>query len=133
MNIDADVGDFRLLDRQVVEAFRTYEWPGNVRELENVIERAYILERSDMLMPLNFPANMMPAEGVVLTDTPLDALSLARGRQLAIEDFERRYLRELLSRNKGRINLSARQAGITSRQLNRLMNHYKICKEDYKS
>ena len=117
----------------VVEAFRTYEWPGNVRELENVIERAYILERSDMLMPLNFPANMMPAEGVVLTDTPLDAMSLAMGRQLAIEDFERRYLRELLSRNKGRINLSARQAGITSRQLNRLMNHYKICKEDYKS
>ena len=116
----------------VMEAFRTYKWPGNVRELENVIERAYILERSDVLMPPNFPANMMPAEGVVLNDTPLDALSLAQGRQLAIEDFERRYLRDLLNRNKGRINLSACQAGITPRQLNRLMNHYKICKEDYK-
>ena len=117
----------------VAEAFRTYAWPGNVRELENVIERAYILERSDVLMPQNFPADMMPAEGVVLNDTPLDALSLAKGRQLAIEDFERRYLRDLLARNKGRINLSARQAGITPRQLNRLMNHYKICKENYKS
>ena len=117
----------------VVAAFRTYEWPGNVRELENVMERAYILERSDMLMPRNFPADMMPAEGVVLNGKPLDALTLAEARQMAIEDVERHYLRDLLARHKGRINLSARQAGITPRQLNRLMNHYKISKEDYKS
>lgn len=117
----------------VADAFRIYGWPGNVRELENVMERAYILERSDTLMPQSFPANMMPEEGLGLKGTPLGELSLAEARQMAIEDFEQRYLRDLLSRNKGRINISARKANITPRQLNRLMNRYSICKEDYKN
>jgi DNA-binding NtrC family response regulator len=117
----------------VVEAFRTYDWPGNVRELENVMERAYILENSEMLMPQSFPSNMMPNRDIGQSGIPMEELSLAEARQLVIEDFEQRYLRNLLDRNKGRINVSARKAQITPRQLNRLMKRYNICKEDYKS
>jgi two-component system response regulator HydG len=120
------------LHPSVVEAFRSYQWPGNVRELENVLERAYILERSEMLMPGSFPSNMMPDPNMAFDGPPADALSLAEARQLAIEDFERRYLHDLLTRNKGRINIAAHKARITPRQLNRLMNRYAICKEDYK-
>jgi len=120
------------LHPSVVETFRTYDWPGNVRELENVLERAYILERSKMLMPQNFPADMMPYVDFGVNDRPLDDLSLAEARQLVIEDFEKRYIRDLLTRNKGRINISAKEAQITPRQLNRLMNRYAIGKETFK-
>jgi len=115
------------------EAFRRYGWPGNVRELENVLERAYILERTALLMPQSFPANMMPEEGIWANPSPMGELPLAEARQAAIDDFEQRYLRDLLTRNKGRINASAEIAQITPRQLNRLMNRYNICKEDYKA
>jgi len=33
----------------VAAMFRRYNWPGNVRELRNVIERALILEDSDVI------------------------------------------------------------------------------------
>ena len=121
------------LDPRVMEAFRAYSWRGNVRELENVMERAYILETSDMLSPRNFPSNMMPGADAGAQNCPSpENFSLAEARQLAIEGCERRYLQDLLSRHKGRIGASARQAGITPRQLNRLMNRYAIRKEAYK-
>lgn len=121
------------LHPRVKEAFRVYSWPGNVRELENVMERAYILENTDMLIPRSFPANMMPPEGKTAEGCPVrEDLSLAETRQRAVETCERRYLDDLLARHRGRIGASARQAGITPRQLNRLMNRYGIHKEDYK-
>lgn len=51
-----------------LDALSNYSWPGNVRELENVLERALILTRSNIITPdtlpseiLNPPAYMTPA------------------------------------------------------------------------
>jgi DNA-binding NtrC family response regulator len=59
-------------------------------------------------------------------------LPLTKARHKAVEDFERQYLKELLFRNKGKIKNSAEEAGITTRQLHKLMSKYGIQKEDYK-
>ncbi len=42
----------------VLEAFGRYDWPGNIRELENLIERAFVLENSDVLTPDSFPQEL---------------------------------------------------------------------------
>jgi len=39
----------RKLSPEVIKAFRRYRWEGNVRELRNVIERALLLEESDVI------------------------------------------------------------------------------------
>ena len=117
---------------QVTEALAQYEWPGNVRELENLLERAYILESSAVLTPESFPSELFEKQcaSAVL---PVNAhMSLADARKVALEDFERQYLKELVASNNGRINLSASQAGISTRQLHKLMSKYGIHKENYK-
>src|SRR5437764_11658599 len=37
------------IDSEFIEALQQYEWPGNVRELRNVINRAFIMARTDTL------------------------------------------------------------------------------------
>lgn len=58
------------------------------------------------------------------------ATTLAEARSLAV--FEQAYTRELLVRNRGRVNLSAKEAGVTPRQFSRLMAKYRISKKDFK-
>jgi DNA-binding NtrC family response regulator len=124
--------DIHTVHPLVAEAFQRYEWPGNIRELENLMERAYILETSQTLMPERFPPEIFPAKssgGLVSMDA---SLPIAESRRLVIENFERRYLMTLFARNQGKISQSATQAGITTRQLNKLMQKYGIRKEQFK-
>jgi DNA-binding NtrC family response regulator len=119
---------------QVMDALKQYPWPGNIRELENVIERAYLLETSGKLMPDSFPAEFFKSDLLQTVLLPISNVgSLSAGRQRAIEDFERQYLKELIARNKGKINKSAQEAGIGTRQLHKLMLKYGIRKEAFKT
>ena len=116
----------------VFEALKAYSWPGNIRELENLIERAYILERSSVLTPESFPGELFGDEIPAAVFSRDFSLTLPKARQKAVEDFERQYLKDLISRNKGKIKKSAEDAGITTRQLHKLMSKYGIRKEEYK-
>ncbi len=47
------------IDADFIEALQAYEWPGNVRELRNVINRAFIMARTDTLTR-RVPAGQAP-------------------------------------------------------------------------
>jgi DNA-binding NtrC family response regulator len=120
------------IDPQVLKAFQKYPWPGNIRELENLMERAHILETSHVLGPESFPADLME-HSLPQPKGALDACqTLAEVRATGIENIERQYLTEVLSMNKGIIKDTAKFAGITTRQLHKLMAKYGIRKEAYK-
>ena len=122
----------RSVHSSVMEGFMKYTWPGNVRELENLLERAYILEKSAVLTVESFPAELLASQEVS-AGVEMDAsLPLAEVRNRGVEDIERRYLRELLASNRGRIKESAEVAGISTRQLHKLLNKYQIRKEEFK-
>ena len=116
----------------VVKALQEYAWPGNIRELENVIERAYILEDSSVLRAESFPQEIFSGfnnSTKVATDL---TKTLAEVRRQGVEHLERNYLKELLKEHKGRINRASETAGITTRQLHKLLTKHRIRKEDFK-
>ena len=113
------------LHPSVIEGFKQYEWPGNIRELEN------ILETSSILTAQNFPPEMVKhCDTYPLSEK--NPSSLAKARQLAVETFEKAYLTALLGQTKGKINLAAQKADITTRQLNRLITRYGLNKKNFK-
>jgi DNA-binding NtrC family response regulator len=118
--------------QEVLKALSNYDWPGNVRELENLIERAYILENTNVLTPESFPQELFDEEQTTALLQMDTHLALGDARKRALEDFERQYLKALLSRNNGKINLSASDAGISTRQLHKLMRKYDFHKESFK-
>lgn len=73
------------------ERLTKYPWPGNVRELKNVIERAVLVSNPDRLEFL-LPSLSGPVpSGDLYADTP------------TMDELERRYIRYVLDKTKGRI------------------------------
>jgi DNA-binding NtrC family response regulator len=132
-NLNAKYGKgIQKLHPSVHEGFKIYDWPGNIRELENILERAYILEDTETLSPQNFPSDMVIANEILSNPSNKEDLSLSEARMIAMVDFERSYLKNLLKGCKGKINLSAKKAGITTRQLHRLLVRHGIKKNNFK-
>jgi len=120
------------VDPSVIEGLMVYPWPGNIRELENLIERAYILETSSVLSTNAFPAELLGKAPARPDWRPASTEPLAEARRRFVEEAEQTYLRELLSRHKGRIQASAAAAGVSTRQLHKLMRKYGIRKEAFR-
>jgi DNA-binding NtrC family response regulator len=116
----------------VMEALKRYDWPGNIRELENLIERSYILETRSTLTPDSFPGELFTGNEPVAQIALNPSQTLAEVRSRGIENIERQYLAEILTLNKGRINRAATHAGISTRQLHKLLTKYGIKKEDFR-
>ncbi len=41
----------KYLSAEVLAALEKYEWPGNVRELENILQRAMVVSKADVILP----------------------------------------------------------------------------------
>ncbi len=68
-----------------LRALRNYAWPGNVRELRNVIERAAILCRKDMV-----DSDQLMLSAPVRTSVP------AIGDRISLEQLEEMHIRSVL-------------------------------------
>ncbi len=126
------------LTDEVSELFGRYDWPGNVRELENLIERACILANESHLDRTLFPPDLFTASlkrKVVISGNeallpPLK--TLAETRNEAVRQAEINYLNTLLTMHKGKIEASAKTAGVSRRQIHKLLTKYNIRKELFK-
>ena len=60
-----------IVSSNAMSVLTTYSWPGNVRELRNVIERATVLSRTNVIEPDDFPdkirkpSKLAGSEGIV--------------------------------------------------------------------
>lgn len=124
--------EIREVDLNVLEALRGYSWPGNIRELENVLERAYIIAESTTLSLESFPLDIQQCRIPGGLPSINRSLPLAEARRKGVEEIERSYLTQLLTERRGRIKDTAQAAGISSRQLHKLMKKYGLTKEQFK-
>lgn len=97
-----------------------YGWPGNVRELENIIERAVIMSRGEMITPLEFPNDLQNLDGE-LKESRID---LTSGRSL--KEVEKVLILRTLEETGGNRTHAARILGISRRTLQLKLKEYGI-------
>ncbi len=117
---------------EVLQAFARHPWPGNVRELRNLMERATILEQGPLLSPASFPEGLF-ACAPAPAGSPAPGLTLAQCRDQARDRAEAEYLRAQLAAHAGRVAATARAAGVSPRQMRKLMRRHGLRKEDFKA
>jgi two-component system, NtrC family, response regulator HydG len=51
----------KQFDEKVIDIFKSYSWPGNIREIRNVIRRAVLLTKGDIIIPDTLPNELVTA------------------------------------------------------------------------
>ena len=75
---------------KVIDSLTAYDWPGNIRELENIIERAMIIS---------------PGNKLSLGDwLPKRVLSSNIQKQVTLEEYEKKYIIEILDSTEWRVS-----------------------------
>jgi two-component system response regulator AtoC len=123
------------IDAEVVGHFQAYRWPGNVREMENLMERAMVLSRGQLITVRHLPQEIAaplsytrqgirsshfagePLEPEVL---PLDS---------AVEQLERRYIAKALELSGDNKAKASRLLEISERTLWYKLKKYQMLGE----
>ena len=96
-----------------------YDYPGNVRELENIIERAVVLARDDVIGSRDLPLTVHEPE---IADRDRET-----NLTVAVEALERRMIRDALARSDGVQTRAAELLGMGERGL-----RYKLIKYGFR-
>jgi transcriptional regulator with GAF, ATPase, and Fis domain len=120
----------RGFDVSAVAALQQYSWPGNVRELENVVERAIIVTRGELVSAndLDFGRRAQLASGAGAPAVPVAAAAGSVGGKpltARLHEQEKNEIIAAIERNQGNIAGAARALGI-----NRSTLYYRLRKHD---
>ncbi|HWL08298.1 MAG TPA: sigma-54 dependent transcriptional regulator [Planctomicrobium sp.] len=117
----------RGFDDQAMNALQRYNWPGNVRELVNVIERAIVLSKSDIVTYSDLPEQLRREEQDSSYHHP--RLAGRAGLKSALADPERQIIIDTLEQNGWNRQETARILGINRTTLYKKMKKYEISYE----
>ena len=128
--IQAFIDEFNTRDRRTVkgvsaQAMRQlehYEWPGNVRELRNVIERATILARGDLIEPAHLPV-FGPAPSAALPASAANGVTIVPG--MTVDEAEQKLIMATLESAGGNKTRAAEMLGISLKTLHNKLNRFK--------
>ncbi len=112
--IAIDLGRHIELTADAQAALAAHTWPGNIRELRNVLERAVLLNRSDVLTAEN------------LRFEAVGSMAPANESGLTLMDVERRHIARALAEENGQVARAAKRLGIPKSSLYQKIKKYGI-------
>ncbi len=98
------------LSKNALSVLTTYSWPGNVRELRNVIERATVLSRSNVIESDDFPDK-------IRKPSKLTSDGIVEDRIYTMAEMERMYAQKVLEYAGGNKLKAARLLDIDPKTL----------------
>ncbi len=105
------------ISREAMEILKEYSWPGNVRELEHTIERILILEDTDVICARDLPSFISQRQG---------EFQMFSEEPFSLAELEKKYIRFVLRRTKGKKTKTAEILGINRKTLGLKIKKYGI-------
>jgi DNA-binding NtrC family response regulator len=98
-----------------IDKLKQYKWPGNVRELQHMIENSVIMTENNVIKPENLQFTSTIESGNPTFKTSLN-----------LSNVEKLTIKEALFKNKGNINRTAKELGITRKTLYNKIEKYEL-------
>lgn len=117
--------NIKILDQTTLDKLMNYDFPGNVRELENIIERACIIARGNIIKPSDIPIDSIFITKKSDMDIPVeDGFEII---QKKTKDMEINIIKKAISENTNITNQElAAKLGTTRRVLELRLREYGI-------
>jgi DNA-binding NtrC family response regulator len=96
------------ISQEALAILMLYDWPGNVRELENAMEHAFVMCRSDVILPEHLPSRFHRRSNII-----------GKPPGLTLKAFEKQIILQALERNQWKKVKTARELGIDKNTLRR--------------
>ncbi|MBI3635323.1 MAG: sigma-54-dependent Fis family transcriptional regulator [Candidatus Rokubacteria bacterium] len=113
----------RTIAPAAMQALSRYTWPGNVRELENVIERAVIVAKGDVI------SDVEPFLTGEAARTRADiTLPFRDAKARVVEEFERAYVAGVLDAYGGKLTAAAKHADMDPKNFSEKLARYGLRK-----
>ncbi len=117
-----------MIEPKALELLMKYDWPGNVRELENVIERASILCKDNLIQvdDIALPIGRRP---VVAKDSTATSGGIQLGGAISMHDIEKIHIAGVLKSVGWNKNTASQILGISVKTLYTKIQQYNLTKE----
>ena len=124
LRLNRQQGTAKLFGQAFKKALLAYRWPGNIRELNNIIERAFVLARSDTLELEDLPDEMTAQW---LQRTPQGPVPAGSSLHCILEEVEAAVLAQRLQEDRTLSEIAA-TLGIDLSTLVRKIKKYNLPK-----
>jgi len=115
------------ISEDVMEILAKYDWPGNIRELENLIERAVVLTKTNLITRENLPPFVVgPQRKKEAASSETQDLNLKEG----LQSFQKKAIISALKQSKGVQKKAASLLGVKPTTLNEMIKRLNIDASD---
>ena len=122
----------KTLHSATVQWLNHYKWPGNIRELENLICREYLFEDGNVIhITSPLPNDTERRKGMDRRRANHTFLDFNKAKSHAIENFEKNYLAEALTKANGNVTKAAKLVGKERRAFGKLLKKHGVNKQLY--
>jgi len=88
------------VSEEMMDIFMKYRWPGNVRELENLLTRAVVVAKSQVLTRGDFPE--LGEDAVNGANGKHAEIIIEPGKNMTLDEVEEQYIRRVIKDNNHR-------------------------------
>jgi len=121
----------KSISPDLMKYFMKSTWEGNVREMENVILRGILFSSTDVITPDDAGITLETAKECLVELSSQD-LQYKDAKEQTLNLFNKNYISNLLSANRGNVTQAAKICGLERQALQQIMRRYGIRAEDFR-
>jgi two-component system NtrC family response regulator len=115
--------DIHALSKEALDALMKYDFLGNVRELENIIQRAIVLTREEIITLEDLPDEVVAPDLSLKSEEYIDYIEIG-DLNIKVEQLEKGMIEKALEKTGGNQSKAAELLNISERTLRYKLSKY---------